>query len=171
MEAEISLYLYHANQCDPKKCTGTKLVRFSMVQRVNRIAQLPVKSLVLNPLSPRVLSRSDRELAKTFGLAVMDCSWKKGQSLLSKFENSTMARALPYLVASSPTRYGKPWELSTVEAFSAALYILGGKDQAEALLSKFKWGPHFLTLNREPLEAYAQAESPEEVLKSQENFI
>jgi pre-rRNA-processing protein TSR3 len=38
-------------------------------------------------------------------------------------------------------------------------------------MSPFKWGPHFLELNHELLEAYSLAKSSKEVVKIQNEFI
>ncbi len=67
------------------------------------------------------------------------------------------ARRLPALLAGNPTNYGVLGKLSTAEAFAAALFITGFESDSNRVLSLFKWGPTFLTLNREPLEAYARA--------------
>ena len=67
--------------------------------------------------------------------------------------------------------YGKPFLLSSVEAFAGALWILGRPEQAEEILAKFGWGLQFLSLNREPLEAYAAAANRAEVLEAQAEFI
>ena len=61
--------------------------------------------------------------------------------------------------------------LSSAEAFAAALVILGHREQAEEVMSKFKWGQTFLDLNREPLEEYEKARSAEEMIKAQYLFI
>jgi pre-rRNA-processing protein TSR3 len=91
------------------------------------------------------------------GITALDCSWKRAQEIFKKRSTRELARRIPYLVAANPVRYGTPLELSTVEALSAALYIVGFEDQSLQLLDKFKWGPHFVNLNRELLESYSAA--------------
>jgi len=82
-----------------------------------------------------------------------------------------VSRRLPILLAANPINYGKPYRLSTAEAIAGALYILGFREQAEIVMSKFNWGEQFLILNREPLEAYAGAGSPEKVREEEEDFF
>jgi pre-rRNA-processing protein TSR3 len=67
--------------------------------------------------------------------------------------------------------YGKPFQLSTLEAFSAALYILGEVSQASLILGIYTWGPRFLELNREPLEEYRQARDSAEVVRLMKQYI
>ena len=55
---------------------------------------------------------------------------------------------VPYLLATNPTNYGKPWRLNCVEALAAAFYITGFVSYAEKLLSNFGWGPSFYKVNR-----------------------
>lgn len=55
---------------------------------------------------------------------------------------------MPYLLATNPTNYGKPWRLNCVEALAAAFYITGFSEYAEVLLGAFGWGPSFWKVNR-----------------------
>ena len=80
-------------------------------------------------------------------------------------------RALPYLLAGNPVNFGRPFKLNSAEAFAAALYILGYKEQAEKVLSKFNWGHSFLELNKEPLEEYSKAKNSREIVEIQGHYI
>jgi pre-rRNA-processing protein TSR3 len=161
----MQLLIYHANQCNPKKCSGKRLARFDLAVLTNRIEQLRT-FLVLSPFSQKALSPEDRG-AK--GLAALDCSWARAEEVFMRFKLTE--RALPFLVAANPVNYGKPFKLSTVEALAAGLIILGEREQAELILSKFNWGYVFLKLNEEPLQEYASARSSAEVVKIQEAYL
>jgi pre-rRNA-processing protein TSR3 len=112
----------------------------------------------------------DRQILEKRGLAALDCSWVHAKEVF-KSSGNWAARCLPYLVAANPVNYGKPTKLSTVEALAAALYIASFREQAEELLSKFKWGLQFITLNTELLDAYAQAKDSTEVVEVQLDFL
>ena len=161
----MQLLIYHANQCDPKKCSGKKLARFKLVRLTRHINQLR-PFLVLSPFSEKALSPEDKGAR---GLAALDCSWAHAEEVFSRFR--FIERALPYLVAANPVNYGKPFQLSTVEALAAALVILGERSQAELILSKFNWGHVFLELNREPLQEYASARDSAEVVEIQMAYL
>ncbi len=124
----------------------------------------------MHPYSQKALSPADNTIAKRQGIIAFDCSWVKAEQFHETLSKAH-ARALPYLVAANPVNYGKPFTLSTVEALSAALYILGWRDQAEYLLQGFKWGPNFLVLNQAPLDAYARAKTSSEIVNIQKEFM
>jgi pre-rRNA-processing protein TSR3 len=67
--------------------------------------------------------------------------------------------------------YAKQSKLSSVEALAASLCILDFREKASHLLSLFKWGPTFLTLNAEPLKAYSTASSEEDMAKAEAEFF
>ena len=167
---DVAISVYHAKQCDPKKCTALKLKRHNLVRVVHRVNGLPRGAVILDPFSDRAFSPADRQRLERRGLAAIDCSWIHADEV---FELSMRgaSRCLPYLIAANPTNYGVPTKLSTVEALAAALYIAGFKEKAERLLSIFKWGLNFIALNQEFLEGYAQAKDSAEVVEVQKGFI
>ena len=165
------LILFNAGQCDPRRCTGKKLARLGEIEVVKSLRQIPHAAITLNPASSKALSSEDRVWAEKAGIAVLDCSWEKSEDFLFALRKRGRSRALPYLVAANPTNYGKPFKLSTAEAFGAALYILGYRDKAAKVLGKFKWGLYFLEMNQIPLEEYARAKTSLDVVKIQNEFL
>jgi pre-rRNA-processing protein TSR3 len=164
----MRLIVYHARQCSPKRCTALKLSRFALVKLVRSARAIPRNAIVLNPFASTTLSPQDGD-AKA--LAALDCSWERAREAFRGYCGNARHRSLPLLVAANPVNYGKIAKLSTAEALAAALYILGEREQAEALLSKFKWGHSFLELNRSLLEDYAGASSALEVLAVQREYF
>ena len=61
--------------------------------------------------------------------------------------------------------------MSSAEALAASLYILGEKAHAAEVMGLFKWGPVFLDINRERLEAYAGAKTSADVVREQERLL
>jgi len=153
-DAAIRLSAYHADQCDPRKCTTTRLERHGLIRVFRRLSRLPRTALTLDPTADTPLSPADRPQALASGLAVIDLSWKRGTMPRLPPRHR---RRLPYLVAANPVNYGVPRMLSSVEALAASLIILGEAGYARALLAKFSWGDSFLSLNAEPLADYAAA--------------
>jgi pre-rRNA-processing protein TSR3 len=170
-QVTIPLYFYDGKQCDPKKCSGRKLARFNLARQVHKLNALPPASLVLMPTTRKVISKDDLDIARKSGVAVLDLSWKATGDVFPAGIKESRQRALPFLLAANPVNYGKPFILSSVEAFSAALIILGYRTQAEELLSKFTWGNTFLTLNREPLEEYEKALDSAGIIEAQGLFV
>lgn len=170
MEKSVRLTIYHAKQCDPKRCTGLKLKRHGLARVVTSIRFLPRRAIVLNPFGTIAFSPADRQRIQDFGLAALDCSWEHAQKVLSTHVRGT-SRCLPILLAGNPTNYAKATKLSTVEALAGALYIAGFKEEAKKVLSIFVWGHTFLELNADLLEAYAGARDSTEIVKMQSKFV
>ena len=166
MQASPKITIYHAAQCDPKRCTGLKLKRHGKARLVAKNRFLPKRAIVLNPFSEIAFSPADRQRVADFGLVALDCSWEHAQKVLSKHVRGT-ARCLPILIAGNPVNFGKATKLTTAEALAAALYIAGFQQKADELLSIFTWGHTFLELNAELLEKYASAQDSAEIVKMQ----
>jgi len=159
----INISIYHASQCDPKRCTGLKLKRHCLARIVKQTRFLPKRAIVLNPFSKVAFSPADRERVAEAGLVALDCSWEHAEKVLSHHVRGT-SRCLPLLIAGNPTNYAKLTKLSTAEALAGALYIAGFKDEARQLLSIFAWGHTFFELNITLLDAYANAKDSSEVV-------
>ena len=164
---DLRVYVLLLKQDDPHKCTAAKLAKFGFAKALFRVRQIPRESLVLNPMAARVILPNDRSREN---LVAIDCSWEKAQAEFRRGLPGS-ARRLPTLLAANPTNYAKKHKLSSVEALAAASYIMGHNDIADKLLSLFKWGNTFLTLNKELLEAYSSAASEEELSSIESEFF
>lgn len=162
----MDLHVRYEGDDDPKKCTARRLAKFDLAT-LHRSARTTPRGIVLDPYAEQALSPADRTEADA--LVALDCSWETAEE--EAFRLSGPHRALPFLVAANPVNYGTPFQLNTVEAFAGALCILGDREHAEELLSKFRWGHTFLELNAEPLERYADCADSAEVVAVQQEYL
>ena len=169
MERALRLTIYHAKQCDPKRCTGLRLKRRGFARVVTKARFLPRRAVVLNPFSEIAFSPADRKRIKDCGLSALDCSWEHAEKVLLKQVKGT-SRCLPILIAGNPVNYGKATKLTTAEALAGALYIAGFKQEALKMLSIFTWGHTFLELNKALLENYSSAQDSTEILEMQRSL-
>jgi len=129
------------------------------------------RGIVVSPKGKQVISPSDREIISKGGLAVVECSWARLDDVPFGKIASPHERLLPYLIATNPTNYGKPWRLNCVEALAAAFFITGFDSYASKLLSGFGWGGAFWKVNRTFLEQYKECQTAAEVNSTQERII
>lgn len=169
MVPRIQLAMWDFGQCDVKRCTGRKLSRFGLLKEL-RVGN-GFGGIVLSPAGKQCVSKEDHNLMNRKGLAVVDCSWARLDDVPFTKLRCSAPRLLPWLVAANPVNYGRPCELSCVEALSAALIICGEKENAELLLGKFKWGHAFLSLNRELLKAYSECENSADMILVQNAWL
>jgi len=162
----IPLYAYRDNSCDPKKCTVKRLERSGLVKVLSKISHIPRTTLLLDPTAEQALSPADRPARS---ITALDCSWDVLDT--GAVSSWRKRRALPFLVAANPVNFGRPWRLTSVEAFAAALAILGEAAQATLILESQGWGPRFLELNEEPLSLYAAARDSTEVVSIQGLYL
>lgn len=169
MERALRLTIYHAKQCDPKRCTGLRLKRRGFARVVSKVRFLPRRAVVLNPFSEIAFSPADRKRVEDFGLSALDCSWEHAEKVLLKQVRGT-SRCLPILIAGNPVNFGKATKLTTAEALAGALYIAGFKQEAVDMLSIFTWGHSFLELNQALLENYTSAQDSTEIIEMQRSL-
>jgi len=144
-------------QDDPKKCTAAKLVKFGLARDVRKTTN---STLVLDPYAQKTLLCNDNKLINS--VTGIDCSWSKAdETFIKKF--SGIRRKLPPLFAGNPVNYSKLNKLTTVEAISAALYILNYRALSLELLNKFKWGHTFFDLNSKLLDDYSKIKTEDEI--------
>ena len=164
----MELHIRYEGDDDPQKCTARKLAKFELAT-LHRSHRATPYGVILNPHAETALSPADRETASNGALVALDCSWESaGQAM---FSMAGEHRALPYIVAANPVNFGRPMQLTTVEALAAALVIFDEREQAEDILSKFTWGETFLELNDEPLRRYADCEDSTEVVDIQQEYL
>lgn len=172
-DENVSLWILDLKGDDPKKCSARKMIRFSHAKEIKAIERFPVKTLLLNPFAEQAVSPSDRSTAVKKGIGVIDCSWKDAERLFKRrlLYTRYASRSLPFLLAANPVNWGKPYKLSSLEAFSAALYIAGFKEQAKHILRIFTWGNNFIQLNQELLERYSRAVDSSEIISIQSQYL
>ncbi len=169
-DQKLRITIYHAAQCDPRKCTGLRLKHRGLARIVSKTRFLPKRAIVLNPFGEIAFSPADKQRIRDFGIVALDCSWEHAQKVMKGHVKGT-SRCLPFLIAGNPVNFGKATKLTTAEAIAAALYIAGFKQEATDLLSIFTWGHTFLELNDKFLENYASAKDSSEVVEMQAKFV
>lgn len=55
----INLIIYRIPQCDPRKCTALKLVRFGYAKLVRSSKFLPRHAVLLDPTAEKAFSKED----------------------------------------------------------------------------------------------------------------
>ncbi len=111
-------------------------------------------------MQKKTLLNKDKKLIRS--VTGIDCSWSLAdKTFVKKFTG--IRRKLPPLFAGNPVNYSKLNKLTTVEAISAALYILGHQELSLKMLDKFKWGHTFYELNKELLDEYSKLESENKI--------
>ncbi|TEB20511.1 DUF367-domain-containing protein [Coprinellus micaceus] len=166
---DVPVAMWDFDHCDPKRCSGKKLSRQGLIKELKVGSRF--KGIVVSPKGKMPISPADREIILNSGLAVVECSWARLDDVPFNKIASPHERLLPYLTATNPVNYGKPWRLNCVEALAAAFYICGFDSYAERLLSVFGWGGSFWDVNKGYIERYRTCKSSEEVVQMQEKII
>ncbi|MDR0778706.1 MAG: DUF367 family protein [Methanomassiliicoccaceae archaeon] len=163
----IRVLVHDKGQCDPKKCTAKRMIKFGLAKSVT-VPGIPKGSIILSPFAEQALSPADRAYAGK-ALVVMDLTW----SNIEEFPRpkGMNERALPYLIASNPVNWGRPMELNSAEAVLASLLILGENEQAKELAGRFNWGTEFIRINGEMLSDYSSAADSTEVIRIQNEYL
>lgn len=165
----LRLRMWDFAQCDPKRCTGARLVKRGLFESMP--LKQPFRGLVLSPQATSSVSPADSEILELHGMSLIDCSWARLAEIPFRQMKAGHHRLLPFLVAANTVNYGRPSKLSCAEAGAATLYICGKKDAAIAILQEFSWGMEFLRLNQELLDLYASCQDADEVVMRQNEWL
>ncbi len=157
----VRIYVYEMHQDDPKKCTSAKMCRMRLATPIYRLTSIHPKMVVLDPTSTKIFTPEEDV---SYGIVIIDCSWQKVDEVFLQKIRGKRVR-LPLLIAANPVHYGHIGVLSSVEAAAAALYLVSQKEQAKEMLRIYKWGPNFLVLNKDLLDAYLEAGCEEGILE------
>ncbi|KAI0245950.1 hypothetical protein BJV78DRAFT_1277330 [Lactifluus subvellereus] len=165
----VPVAMWDFDHCDPRRCSGKRLARQHLVAELRVGSRF--RGVVLSPKAVQVLSPADKAIIDKDGLAVVECSWARLSEIPFSKIASPHERLLPYLIATNPTNYGKPWRLNCAEALAAAFYLTGHDNWAERLLASFGWGSSFYTVNQHLLERYRTCEDAAAVTTVQEQVL
>lgn len=165
----LKLRLWDFAQCDPKRCTGARLVKRNMFESMP--LKQPFRGIVLSPRGSVSVSPADTEILEKHGISLIDCSWARLEEIPFSQMQAGHHRLLPFLVAANTVNYGRPSKLSCVEAGAATLYICGKFEAAITILQEFSWGMEFMKLNQELLDIYASCADAEEVVERQNEWL
>jgi pre-rRNA-processing protein TSR3 len=165
----LRLRMWDFSQCDPKRCTGARLAKLGIFQRMHLKQQF--RGIVLSPNGKVSVSPADASILETCGTSVIDCSWARLNEIPFKQMQSGHHRLLPFLVAANTVNYGRPSKLSCAEAAAATLYICGKQLAAVKVLQSFSWGMEFIRLNKELLDLYASCKDANEVVIKQNEWL
>ena len=172
---QISAHAIWLAQDDPKKNTAVLAAKRGNLKLHKKINSIPRKGVILEPLCGKVFGPEDHELILARGGSIvgLDCSWAHIETSVEQVMTRTrlQPRMLPLLLAANPVNWGKPSKMTTAEALAATLYLMDREKQARRLLSAFRWGEQFFVLNKEPLDAYRDAESSAELVDLQFEFF
>ncbi|KAI5859956.1 DUF367-domain-containing protein [Durotheca rogersii] len=157
------------NHCDPKRCSGKKLVRLGLMRDLH-LGQRH-NGVVITPNGKRKLSPADSELVEQYGAAVVECSWARTGEVQWNKVGGKCERLLPYLVAANTVNYGKPLRLNCAEALAAAFYICGHPDWAEDVMRPFNYGESFIEINSKLLKKYAACADEDAVIKTEKEWL
>lgn len=171
MGGGIDVAIYYTAQDDPRKNTALRLRRHNQARIIEDSKRIPDHAVLLNPFAKKAISAEDLPDMRRRGLVALDCSWKQAEETFAELQGKVRSRALPFLVAGNPTKYGQPFELSTAEALAAALFIAGEQRQARRVLAAVSFADSFWKLNEAPLADYAACATSAEVVAVQAEYL
>eukprot|EP01057_Protomagalhaensia_wolfi_P001527 Protomagalhaensia_wolfi_Nauph_80__1526@NODE_192_length_3230_cov_101_865559_g145_i0_p2_GENE_NODE_192_length_3230_cov_101_865559_g145_i0NODE_192_length_3230_cov_101_865559_g145_i0_p2_ORF_typecomplete_len206_score15_44Ribo_biogen_C/PF04034_13/2_3e39RLI/PF04068_15/2_9e11RLI/PF04068_15/5e03_NODE_192_length_3230_cov_101_865559_g145_i013751992 len=151
----VRLAMWDFNQCDPARCSGRKLRKLGKLTELRKDQRF--SGIILCAEATTTVSPCDRSYVEQRGICVIDCSWNRTNEIkLKKLTAGGIMRKLPFLRAANPCHYGRAFELNCAEAIAATLFITGYVEESIDIMSSFKWGHAFFSVNEESLDLYSE---------------
>ena len=69
----MKVTVFHANECDRKKCTSIKMEKLGKCKLVYNINKIPSGAVVLNPFAQKAVSYEDYRYVHRRGVVGLDC--------------------------------------------------------------------------------------------------
>ena len=165
----LRLRMWDFEQCDPKRCTGARLARKGIFQRMP--LKQSFRGIVLSPEAKVPVSPADIKILEKTGMSLIDCSWARLQEIPFRQMASGHHRLLPFMVAANSVNYGRPFKLTCAEACAATLFICGKEGAAREVMKEFAYGEEFFKINHQVLSIYASCQDAEEVIAKQNEWL
>lgn len=148
---DLDILILRDSRESAKKCSLTPLRGMAGVRFVNYHLDRNIDAGGRVLLDPEGEELSSADAGR--GLFLIDCSWRRVQSLRQTVLGEPVRRRLPALQTAYPrkstTFEDPPAGLASVEALYAAAYLLWGP--VPELLAQYRWADEFLELNRQVL--------------------
>ena len=146
-----------------------KLERAGLIKCKSRISMAPKRGILLDPLTDRILSPSDLGLIEG-SIVALDCSWKKIEDSIRMIKRTTRlesasSRFYWQVIPSVGARAG-----CVQQRLLIALHCWTQR-RGLGLLAPFPFGDSFMSLNQQPLDAYASCSNEQEVSEVQWEFF
>jgi pre-rRNA-processing protein TSR3 len=74
-------------------------------------------------------------------------------------------------MATNPQHYGRVAQLTTVEAFAAALYVLGRESEARRVIDGFAGGEEFWEVNQIRFDRYRASKNAADILAAEKELF
>ena len=87
----MRITVFHANECDRKKCTSIKMEKLGKCRLVYNINRIPSGAIVLNPYAEKAVSYEDYRFVERRGIVDLTAPGMKCQVLKNSFlyQNTT----------------------------------------------------------------------------------
>ena len=92
----MKVTVFHANECDRKKCTSIKMEKLGKCKLVYNINKIPSGAVVLNPFAQKAVSYEDYRYVHRRGVVGLTVPGTKCQVLKNSFLYPSITDPFPF---------------------------------------------------------------------------